>query len=118
MLTWAGRLDLRLVLFGVRVEKVWGRVLATLDLALKGVQTLNVLFFERTSRTARRAHVQVGGQLPPFLVLVHLVGDKGWRRLRKMLHTITERSVFMCYRETAEKSRCTCVRPPISLTDT
>lgn len=75
-LTWAGRLDLRLVLFGVRVEEVWGRVLATLDLALKGVQTLDVLFLERTGRAARRAHVQVGGQLPPLLVLVHLVGDR------------------------------------------
>ena len=105
MLTWAGRLDLRLVLFGVRVEKVWGRVLAPLDLALKGVQTLNVLFFERTSRAARRAHVQVGGQLPPFLVLVHLVGDKGWRRLRKMPHTITERSVFHVLQRNCSKEQ-------------
>lgn len=82
MLTWAGRLDLRLVLFGVRVEKVRGRVLATLDLALEGIQTLDVLFLERTGCAARRAHVQVGGQLPPLLVLVHLVGDRGRRRLR------------------------------------
>lgn len=73
-LTWAGRLDLRLVLFGVRVEEVRGRVLAALDLALEGVQTLDVLFLERTGRAARRAHVQVGGQLPPLLVLVHLGG--------------------------------------------
>lgn len=44
MLTWAGRLDFRLVLFGVCVENVWGWVFATLDLALEGVQTLDVLF--------------------------------------------------------------------------
>ena len=86
-LTWAWRLDLRLVLFGVCVEEVRGRVLATLDLALEGVQTLDVLFLERTGRAARRAHVQVGGQLPPLLVLVHLVGDeKKGGRLRKMQH--------------------------------
>lgn len=75
-LTWAGRLDLRLILFGVRVEEVWRRVLAALYLALEGVQTLDVLFLKRTGRAARRAHVQAGGQLPPLLVLVHLVGDK------------------------------------------
>lgn len=75
-LTWAGRLNLGLVLFGVRVEKVWGRVLAAFDLALEGVQTLDVLFFQRTGCAARRAHVQVGGQLPPLLVLIHLVGGK------------------------------------------
>lgn len=75
-LTWAGRLDLGLVLFGVRVEEVWRRVLAALYLAFEGVQTLDVLFLERTGRAARRAHIQAGGQLPPLLVLVHLVGDK------------------------------------------
>lgn len=46
VLTWARRLDLGLVLFGVCVEKVWGRVLAALYLALEGVQTLDVLFLE------------------------------------------------------------------------
>lgn len=80
-LTWAGRLDLRLILFRIGVEEVRGRVFAALDLALEGVQTLDVLFFERTGRAARRAHVQVGGQLPPLLVLVHLVGDRGRGRL-------------------------------------
>lgn len=83
-LTWAGGLDLGLVLFGVRVEKVWGRVLTALYLALEGVQTLDVLFLERAGGAARRAHVQVGGQLPPLLVLVHLVGDTGRRRLREL----------------------------------
>ena len=86
MLTWAGRLDLGLVLFGVHVEEVRGRVLAALDLALEGVQTLDVLLLERAGGAARRAHVEVGGQLPPLLVLVHLVGDRGRSRLRK-LHT-------------------------------
>jgi len=71
-LTRARWLDLRLVLFGVRVEEVRGRVLAALDLALEGIQTLDVLFLERTGCAARRAHIQVGGKLPPFLVLVHL----------------------------------------------
>lgn len=80
MLTWAWRLDLGLVLFGVCVEEVRGRVFAALDLALEGVQTLDVLFLERTGRATRRAHVQVGGQLPPLLVLVHLVGDEKKRR--------------------------------------
>lgn len=83
-LTWAGRLDFGLVLFGVRVEEVWGRVLATLHFALKGVQTLDVLFFERAGCAARRAHVQVGSQLPPLLVLVHLVGERGRRWFRKL----------------------------------
>lgn len=76
-LTWAGRLDLRLTLFGVCVEEVRGRVLAALDLALEGVQTLDVLLLERAGGAARRAHVQVGGQLPPLFVLVDLVGDRG-----------------------------------------
>lgn len=85
-LTWAGRLDLGLALLGVGVEEVWGRVLAALDLALEGVQTLDVLLLERAGGAARRAHVQVGGQLPPLLVLVHLVGDtSGRRRLREQL---------------------------------
>lgn len=76
-LTWAGGLDLGLILFGVRVEEVRGRVLAALDLALEGVQTLDVLLLERAGGAAGRAHVQVGGQLPPLLVLVDLVGDRG-----------------------------------------
>lgn len=42
-LTWAGGLDLGLALLRVGVEEVWGRVLAALDLALEGVQTLDVL---------------------------------------------------------------------------
>lgn len=123
-LTWAGGLDLGLVLFGVRVEKVWGRVLTALYLALEGVQTLDVLFLERAGGAARRAHVQVGGQLPPLLVLVHLVGDTGRRRLRE-LHThnsltgTTVQAVFISDRHN-KQVRCgrTCVRPPISLTDT
>lgn len=76
-LTWAGRLDLRLTLFGVRVEEVRGRVLAALDLALEGVQTLDVLLLERAGCAARCAHIQVGGQLSPLFVLVDLVGDRG-----------------------------------------
>lgn len=76
-LTWAGRLDLGLTLFGVGVEEVRGRVLAALDLALEGVQTLDVLLLERAGCAAGRAHVQVGGQLPPLFVLVDLVGDTG-----------------------------------------
>ena len=83
-LTWAGRLDLCLVLFGVCVEDVWGRVLASLNLALKGVQTLDVLFLERAGCAARRAYVQVGGQLPPLLVLVHLVGERERGRFREL----------------------------------
>ena len=83
-LTWAGRLDLGLVLFGFCVEDVWGRVLASLNLALKGVQTLDVLFLQRAGCAARRAYVQVGGQLPPLLVLVHLVGDRERRQLREL----------------------------------
>lgn len=80
-LTWAGRLDLGLALFGVCVEEVWRRVFSSLDLALEGVQTLDVLLLQRTGCTTRRAYVQVGGQLPPLLVLVDLVGDRGrWRR--------------------------------------
>lgn len=86
-LTWAGRLDLGLVLFGVRVEEVRRRVLAALDLALEGVQTLDVLFLERTGCAARRAHIQVGGQLPPLLVLVHLVGDERKEEAQRTAHT-------------------------------
>lgn len=77
VLTWAGRLDLRLVLFGVCVEEVWGWVLASLNLALESIQTLDILFLERTGCAARRAYVQISGQLPPLLVLVHLVGARG-----------------------------------------
>lgn len=85
-LTWAGGLDLGLALLRVGVEEVWGRVLAALDLALEGVQTLDVLLLERAGGAARRAHIQVGGQFPPLLVLVHLVGDtSGGTRLRKRL---------------------------------
>ena len=72
--TWAWGLDLGLVLLDVRVEEVGGRVLSALHLALEGVQTLDVLLLQRAGRAARRAHVQVGGQLPPLLVLVHLGG--------------------------------------------
>lgn len=107
MLTWAGRLDLRLVLFGVRVEEIRRRVLATLDLALEGVQTLDILFLERTGRAARCAHVQVGGQLPPLLVLIHLVGDRGRRRLRK-LHTVLQEfphGLFSCVIVTSNSGR-------------
>ncbi len=87
VLTWAGRLDFRLVLFGVSIEEIRGRVLTTLDLALKGVQTLDVLLLERTGCTARRAHIQVGGQFPPLFVFVHLVGNSERRRLRQLYTT-------------------------------
>lgn len=85
-LTWAGRLDLGLVLFVICVKEVRGRVFTTLDLALEGVQTLDVLFLERAGGAARRAHVQVGGQFPPLLVLVDLVGEKGRRGVSDKLH--------------------------------
>lgn len=50
------------------------RLLSPLHLALIGEQKLDVLLLERVGGAARRAQVEVGGQLAPLLVLVDLSG--------------------------------------------
>lgn len=45
-----------------------------LHLALIGKQVLDVLLLERAGGAAGCAHVQVGGQLTPLFVFVHLSG--------------------------------------------
>lgn len=51
------------------------RLLAPLHLALVSEQKLDVLLLERVGGAARRAQVEVGGQLAPLLVLVDLRGE-------------------------------------------
>lgn len=75
-LTWGGWLDLGLVGLLVVSDDLRRGVLPAFDLALEGVQTLDVLLLQRAGGAAGRAHVQVGGQLPPLLILVHLVGGR------------------------------------------
>lgn len=53
------------------------RLLSPLHLTLVSEQKLDVLLLERVGGAARRAHVKVGGQLAPLLVLVHLSGGNG-----------------------------------------
>lgn len=48
------------------------RLLSSLHLALVSEQKLDVLLLERVGGAAGRAHVEVGGQFTPLLVLVHL----------------------------------------------
>lgn len=84
-LTWTGRLDLCLVLFCVRVEEVQGWVFTALDLALKGIQTQNVLLLKGAGSTARCAHIQIGGQLSPLLVLVHLRNERGKKKKKELV---------------------------------
>lgn len=50
------------------------RLFSPLHLTLVGEQILDVLLLERAGGAAGRTHVQVGGQLAPLLVLVHLSG--------------------------------------------
>lgn len=81
-LTWRWGLDLGLGLLGVGSREDVGRgILAALDLALEGVQALDVLLLQGAGSTARRAHVQVGGQLTPLLVLVDLHDQTGGSEL-------------------------------------
>lgn len=71
-LTWRRWLDFsRLVLFVV-CKDLRGRVLTALNLALKGIQTLDVLFLQRTGSTAGCAHIQASGQITPLLILINL----------------------------------------------
>lgn len=49
----------------------WG-FLSTLHFALVGKQVLDVLLLEGTGRAAGRPHIQMGGELSPFLVLIYL----------------------------------------------
>lgn len=49
-------------------------LLSPLHLALVSEQELDVLLLERVGGAARRAQVEVGGQLAPLLVLVDLSG--------------------------------------------
>lgn len=53
------------------------RLLSSLHLTLVSKQKLDVLLLERVGGAARRAHVEVAGQLAPLLVLVHLSGGNG-----------------------------------------
>lgn len=50
------------------------RLFSPLHLTLIGKQILDVLLLERAGGAAGCTHVQVGGQLAPFLVLVYLDG--------------------------------------------
>lgn len=95
-LTWARGLDLGLVLLCVRVKEVGGRVLPALDLTLEGVQTLDVLLLERAGGTARRAHIQAGGQLPPLLILVDLATGDGRVRLTDGTEMVTLNQEVLC----------------------
>lgn len=76
-LTWGGRLDLGLErrrLLGVcgRPQGLGRRLLPALHFALVGKQVLDVLLLQRAGRAAGRPHVQLGRQLPPLLVFIHL----------------------------------------------
>lgn len=53
------------------------RLLSPLHLTLVSEQKLDVLLLERVGGAAGRAHAEVGGQLAPLLVLVHLSGGNG-----------------------------------------
>lgn len=53
------------------------QLLSPLHLTLVSEQKLDVLLLERVGGAARRAHVEVGGQFAPLLVLVHLSGGSG-----------------------------------------
>lgn len=71
-LTWRGWLDLRSLVLFVVCKNLRRRVLTTLNFALKGIQTLDVLFLQRTGSTAGCTHIQGSGQIAPFLILTHL----------------------------------------------
>lgn len=60
-LTWGGWLDLGLVGLLVVSDDLRRGVLPAFDLALEGVQTLDVLLLQGAGGAARRANVQVGG---------------------------------------------------------
>jgi len=56
-LTWGGRLDLSSLVLFVVCKDLRRRVFTTLNFALKGVETLDVLLFQRTGSTAGCTHV-------------------------------------------------------------
>lgn len=73
ILTRRGRLDLGLGLLGISSCKdIRGRVFSPLNLALKGIETLDILLFQGAGGTARCAHIEVGCKFPPFFVFVDL----------------------------------------------
>lgn len=76
-LTWRGGLHLGSLVLFVVCKDLRGRVFATFYFTLKGVQTLDVLFFQRAGSTAGHAHIQGGGQVPPFLILIDLLDTQG-----------------------------------------
>jgi hypothetical protein len=66
-------LDLGLGLLGISSCKdVWGRVFSPFNLALKGIETLDILLFQGAGSTAGCAHIEVGRKFPPFFVFVDL----------------------------------------------
>lgn len=73
-LTWRGGLDLSSLVLFVVCKNLRRRVFTTLNFALKGIQTLDVLFLQRAGSTAGCTHIQGSGQITPFLILIHL-GD-------------------------------------------
>lgn len=75
-LTWRGGLHLGSLVLLVVCKDLRGRVFAALNFTLKGVQTLDVLLLQRAGSTAGHAHVQGGGQITPFLILIHLLDTK------------------------------------------
>lgn len=71
--TWRGRLDLGLGLLRISSCKdVWGRVFSPFNLALKGIETLDILLFQGAGSTAWGADIEVSCKFSPFFVLVDL----------------------------------------------
>lgn len=71
-LTWRRRLDFGRLVLLVVCENLRRGVLATLDFALKGIQTLDVLFLQRAGSTAGCTHIQGGSQIAPLFIFIHL----------------------------------------------
>lgn len=98
-LTRRWRLDLDLlpaVPSSAAAAAICWRLLAPLHLALVREQKLDVLLLERVGGAARRAHVEVGGQLAPLLVLVDLrVGRAGHRYDRLCSYNQAHSSTYL-----------------------
>lgn len=75
-LTWRGGLHLGSLVLLVVCKDLRRRVFTALDFTLEGVQTLDVLLLQRAGSTAGHAHIQGGGQITPFLILIHLLDTK------------------------------------------